>query len=127
MTDSVADFDIVIIGAGVIGLSAAMAASKLGHSVLILERNGHFGQETSSRNSEVIHAGIYHEPPSLKADLCVAGRQRLYEFAAENGVPFRQCGKLIVTNSEEQLAGLDAIEMRARECGVYDLEFSEWP
>ncbi|MXP15165.1 FAD-dependent oxidoreductase [Altererythrobacter confluentis] len=117
------DFDVVIIGAGVIGLSAAMAAGKLGHKVLILERNASYGQETSARNSEVVHAGIYYEPQSLKARMCVAGRHRLYEFAAENGVPFRQCGKLIVANAEYQLAALEAIAVRGETCGVSDIQF----
>ncbi len=121
MTAHQFDFDIVVVGAGVVGLSAAMAAANAGRSVLILERNAHFGQETSARNSEVIHAGIYYAPGSLKARMCIEGRQRLYEFADANNVPFRRCGKLIVANRDTQLAELEAIERRARECGLTDL------
>ena len=121
MTAGNPDFDIVVIGAGVIGLSAAMAAANDGRSVLILERNAHFGQETSARNSEVIHAGIYYPPGSLKAKMCIEGRQRLYEFATASNVPFRRCGKLIVANCEAQEGELAAIVERARKCGLADL------
>ncbi len=123
MTAIEPDFDVVVIGAGVIGLSAAVAAAEAGRSVLILERNADFGQETSSRNSEVIHAGIYYPAGSLKAEMCVAGRHRLYEFAARHNVPFRQCGKLIVANGDAQSAALAGIEQRACANGVNDLQF----
>src|SRR5438034_10345372 len=88
--------DCVVIGAGVVGLAVARALALAGREVLILEGERHLGSWTSSRNSEVIHAGIYYPKGSLKAALCTEGRDRLYAFCAERGVPHRRCGKLIV-------------------------------
>ncbi len=112
---------VVVIGAGVVGLACARALARLGKEVIILERNSAFGQETSSRNSEVIHAGIYYPPGSRKAQWCVSGRQRLYAFCEAHGVEFRQCGKLIVATSVEQTPGLEQIQSRAVANGVNDL------
>lgn len=89
--------------------------------VLLAERNDKFGSETSSRNSEVIHAGIYYPPGSLKAVTCVDGREKLYAFCLENEVPFRKCGKLIVATGHDQLHELDKIQQNARMSGVDDL------
>ncbi len=117
------DFDLLVIGAGVIGLGVAAEAASRGMRVLIAERHPHFGTETSSRNSEVIHAGLYYPPGSLKAAACVSGRDRLYEFCTQHGVPFRRCGKLIVASSASQLDKLRALDGNARACGVSDLEY----
>ncbi len=114
--------DVVVIGAGVIGLAVARELAVRGREVLILEAAQSFGTETSSRNSEVIHAGIYYPHGSLKASLCVRGRGQLYDFCEAYGVPYRRCGKLIVATSESQLAQLQRIQKAAQANGV-PLEF----
>lgn len=114
--------DAVVIGAGVVGLAVARALTSRGREVLILEAADNFGTQTSSRNSEVIHAGIYYPLGSLKARMCVSGRTLLYEFCEEYGVPYRRCGKLIVATSESQLAQLEKIQRVAHANGVR-LEF----
>jgi L-2-hydroxyglutarate oxidase LhgO len=116
------DVDVVVIGAGVIGLALARALAMQGREVLILEAAESFGTETSSRNSEVIHAGIYYPEGSLKARMCVAGRGLLYDFCERYGVPHRRCGKLIVATSKAQLLELERIQKAARDNGVL-LEF----
>src|SRR5271165_2457716 len=108
------ELDCVVIGAGVVGLACARALARSGREVVILEALGAIGTHTSSRNSEVIHAGIYYPPGSLKARLCVEGRQLLYAYCAEHGVEHRRCGKLIVATSDAQRGELDAIGARAR-------------
>lgn len=112
------DMDAVVIGAGVIGIAVARALALAGREVLIIERERHFGTGTSSRNSEVIHAGIYYPQGSLKARLCVEGRGQLYAFCASRGVPHRQCGKLIVATDAAQEAQLAQIAARAAANGV---------
>lgn len=107
------EVDLVVIGAGVVGLAIARAAALRGAEVLVLEAHDAPGMETSSRNSEVIHAGMYYAPGSLKAQHCVAGRRMLYEYLAERGVPHRKTGKLIVATSAEEDAKLDVIAARA--------------
>jgi L-2-hydroxyglutarate oxidase LhgO len=111
----------VVIGAGVVGLAVARALALAGVEVMVLEREYGVGFETSSRNSEVIHAGIYYPKDSLKARACVAGRQRLYDYCAERGVPHKRLGKLIVACEESELALLDGIRRRAVANGVEDL------
>src|SRR5579871_4962758 len=91
----------VVIGAGVVGLAIARALARAGRETVILEKNPAFGMETSSRNSEVIHAGLYYPPDSLKARLCVEGRERLYEFAAGYGVPHKRIGKWLVATDPD--------------------------
>lgn len=110
-----------IIGAGVIGLAIARELSRRGHDILILEKNPNFGAETSARNSEVIHAGIYYEPGSLKARLCVEGRALLYAFLQSHGVAHQRCGKLIVATADDQHARLRELSARAEQNGVNDL------
>src|SRR6476659_4012975 len=97
----------VVIGAGVIGLSIARAMALRGVQVLRLEKEGAIGRGTSSRNSEVIHAGLYYEPGSFKARLCVRGRNILYRYCDERHVPYRRCGKLVVATDPSEEAYLD--------------------
>jgi L-2-hydroxyglutarate oxidase LhgO len=113
--------DCAVIGAGVVGLAAARALARAGREVVILEKADAFGTETSSRNSEVIHAGIYYATGSLKARLCVAGKRMLYDYCATRGVPHRHCGKLIVATEPAEIAGLEALLAKARANGVDDL------
>jgi L-2-hydroxyglutarate oxidase LhgO len=110
--------DVVVIGAGAVGLAVARALALKGREVLILEAADNFGTGTSSRNSEVIHAGIYYPRGSLKARMCVSGRSLLYDFCEEFGVPYRRCGKLIVATSESQLTELERIKAAADANGV---------
>ena len=113
----------LVVGAGVIGLAAARALALAGREVVIAERGLVVGGETSSRNSEVIHAGIYYGPGSLMARLCVEGRAALYAYCDERAVPHRRCGKLIVATSPEESARLAAIKAGAEANGVDDLVF----
>src|ERR1700753_2091601 len=110
--------DCVIIGAGVIGLAIARRLAMAGREVIILDAAEGIGTETSSRNSEVIHAGIYYPAGSLMARVCVAGRRSLYALCAEKGVPHRNCGKLIVATDEREDAMLAGIKQRAEVNGV---------
>lgn len=110
--------DVIVVGAGVIGLAVARALALEGREVLLLEAAAQFGTGTSSRNSEVIHAGIYYRCGSLKARLCVAGRDLLYEFCREHAIPHRRCGKLIVATADAQLPGLAELRATALANGV---------
>ncbi len=116
------DLDCAVIGGGVVGLAVARALALAGREVMVLEAEGAIGTGTSSRNSEVIHAGIYYPQGSLKATLCVEGKQLLYAYAEARGVPHRRCGKLIVATSAEQVVELEAIRLKAAANGVDDLE-----
>jgi L-2-hydroxyglutarate oxidase LhgO len=115
------DFEIIVVGGGVIGLAIAYQLGRFGHDVLVLERNARVGSETSSRNSEVIHAGLYYPTGSLKASLCVRGKQMLYQFASDNGVPHRRVGKLLVATSSSEIPKLALIGDQAAKNGVSDL------
>lgn len=117
--------DAVVIGGGVIGLAVARELSLRGREVTLLEAETRLGNHTSSRNSEVIHAGIYYPQGSLKARLCVAGKGRLYEYCAAADVPHRRVGKLIVATTEAEIGTLENILARARACGVSDLQWLE--
>jgi L-2-hydroxyglutarate oxidase LhgO len=119
------EVDAVVIGAGVVGLAIARALAMAGREVLVLESAGMIGTETSSRNSEVIHAGIYYPTGSLKARSCVAGKHVLYDYCAAHGVPHRRCGKLIVATSEAQRSMLEQIRAKAAANGVDDLRWLE--
>ncbi|MDE2516038.1 MAG: NAD(P)/FAD-dependent oxidoreductase [Rhodospirillales bacterium] len=110
--------DCIVAGAGVVGLAVARALALAGREVLVLEAAEGIGTETSSRNSEVIHAGIYYPAGSLMARFCVAGRRALYAYCDERGVPYRNCGKLIVATSAEEDARLADIKRRAEANGV---------
>jgi L-2-hydroxyglutarate oxidase LhgO len=116
------DVETVVVGAGVIGLAIGRALALAGQGVLVLERHDRIGTETSSRNSEVIHAGIYYAPGSLRASLCVAGKEMLYRFCAENGVTHKRCGKLLVATQEAELPKLESIAAVAAQNGVGDLQ-----
>ncbi len=109
----------VVAGAGVVGLAVARALALAGHEVLILESEDRIGTGISSRNSEVVHAGIYYRKDSLKASLCVSGNRMLYDFCAARGVAHERCGKLIVATEEDQLAVLHQVQTQASANGVY--------
>lgn len=115
------EVDGIVIGAGVVGIAVARALAQSGQQIIVLEAAAAIGTGTSSRNSEVIHAGIYYPEGSLMARLCVSGRKRLLAYCAERGVPHRQCGKLIVATSPDEVALLPGILARARANGVEGL------
>lgn len=110
---------VLVIGAGVVGLAAARAAAQRGHEVIVAEAENAIGTGVSSRNSEVIHAGMYYPTGSLRAKHCVAGRRLLYTFCASHGVPHRKCGKLIVATSEVETAKVEQI---AKQGAINDVE-----
>ncbi|PLX73226.1 MAG: FAD-dependent oxidoreductase [Azoarcus sp.] len=115
--------DCVVIGAGVVGLACARALAQAGREVIILERETTFGSGISARNSEVIHAGLYYAPGSLKAHLCVSGRDKLYRYCAERGIGHQRCGKLLVAPRPQQTDALKNIHARAQTNGVHDLRW----
>lgn len=117
------DIDCLVIGAGVVGLAVARELALAGREVVITEAAEGIGTQTSARNSEVIHAGIYYPPGSLKARVCVAGRQLLYRYLGERGLPHKACGKLIVATSEAQKPALETIMARAKASGVDSLRW----
>jgi L-2-hydroxyglutarate oxidase LhgO len=119
--DSVEQVDCVVIGAGVVGLAVARALALQGREVMVLESENAIGTGTSSRNSEVIHAGIYYSAGSLKAKLCVEGKQLLYHYCAERGIAHSRCGKLIVATCAAQVVQLQGIAAKAAANGVGDL------
>ncbi|WP_345250960.1 NAD(P)/FAD-dependent oxidoreductase [Pigmentiphaga soli] len=110
--------DAVVVGAGVVGLAIARALALAGRDVLVLEAEAAIGTGVSARNSEVIHAGLYYPPGSLKARFCVEGNRRLYAYCAERGIEHRRCGKLVVAASAAQAAGLARLRRNAEACGV---------
>src|SRR5260370_5194079 len=112
----------VVIGAGVIGLAVARRLAQAGREVIILEAAEGIGTVTSSRNSEVIHAGIYYPAGSLMARMCVSGRRALYEYCGDHGIPHRNCGKLIVAATAKGTAKLQSIRAHAEANGVLDLQ-----
>src|SRR6186997_778090 len=103
------DVDVAVIGGGVVGLASALALAERGASVCLLERESRVGHGTSTRNSGVIHAGFYYPPGSLKARLCVEGRDRLYEFCQQHEIPHARPGKLIVAADESEVPALEAL------------------
>lgn len=114
---------VLVAGAGIVGLAAARAAALRGHEVIIAEAANAIGTVTSSRNSEVIHAGMYYPTDTLRALLCVRGRRMLYEFCASHGVPHRKCGKLIVATNDAELAKIETIYKQGGINGVEGLTF----
>jgi L-2-hydroxyglutarate oxidase LhgO len=117
--------DCVVIGAGVIGLACARALALAGRQTIVLEAETRIGSGVSSRSSEVIHAGLYYTPGSLKAQLCVQGRRLLYRYLSERALPHRRLGKLIVATDDSQLAALAELQQRGRDNGVEHLEWLE--
>jgi len=113
--------DVIVVGAGVVGLAIGRALALAGREVIVVESQKIFGSETSSRNSEVIHAGIYYQPGGLRAQLCVPGKKMLYRYCAERHVPHLNCEKLIVANDEEEIGRLDDVAAIALQNGVDDL------
>ena len=114
--------DVVVIGGGVVGLAIARTLALAGREVVLLERHSRIGEETSSRNSEVIHAGIYYQTNSLKARLCVSGKELLYSYCEEKSITYDRCGKVIVALTKDQEETLDIIRTRAIDNGVEDLQ-----
>ena len=117
------DVECVVIGAGVVGLAVAAELGAGGREVLVLEEADSFGTGMSSRNSSVIHAGLYYAPGSLKARMCVAGRKRLYEYCLARGVQHKCCGKLVIAINDAEHARLDTLYHRAKDNGVDDIEY----
>ena len=116
------DIDAIVIGAGVVGLAVTRALARSGRSVIAIEAAATIGSETSSRNSEVIHAGIYYPVGSLKARLCVEGRRALYDFCESHGVAHRRCGKLIVATDADEQSAIELLKMKGEANGVEGLE-----
>jgi L-2-hydroxyglutarate oxidase LhgO len=117
-----ADLDVLVAGAGVVGLAVARALALGGREVIVADRHSAAGMETSSRNSEVIHTGLYYDPHSLKARLCVAGRKLLYRYVRERGIGHRQCGKVIIASGPAAAEHLSKIVDRGAAAGVGSLE-----
>jgi len=120
-----ADIDIAIIGAGVVGLAIAKELSEKYENIVVLERHNSFGQETSSRNSEVIHSGIHYPLGSLKTNLCVEGNRMLYDICEKNDIGYKKLGKFIVAIDEEEIGVLETLKQRGEENGVDGLVFHE--
>src|SRR3954447_2122594 len=117
-----ADVDVVVIGAGVVGLACARELAAAGRSVCLIERRRLPGMETSTHNSGVIHAGLYYPANTLKARLCVSGAPLLYEFCTRHGVPHARCGKFVTAANDAELPALEALLARGRGNGVPGLE-----
>jgi L-2-hydroxyglutarate oxidase LhgO len=115
--------DTLVIGAGVVGLACARSLARAGHEVVVLEAANDIGTVTSSRNSEVIHAGLYYPTGSLKARLCVAGKRMLYDYCAQRGIAHRRCGKLIVATHDGQIEALRKLHAQALANGVDDVQW----
>src|SRR6202051_1651762 len=112
----------VVVGAGVVGLAVARRLAQAGREVIVLEAAEGIGTVTSSRNSEVIHAGIYYKAGSLMARMCVDGKRALYRYCGEHGIPHRNCGKLIVATTPQETEKLQSIRAHAEANGVDDLQ-----
>lgn len=116
------DFDATVVGAGAVGLACGRALAKRGLTVLVLEKEGHIGQGVSSRNSEVIHGGLYYPTGTLKARFCVEGRRALYAYLDSHKIDYRKCGKLVVATEEAEVERIEAIFQQATANGVEGLE-----
>lgn len=117
------EIECIVVGAGVIGLAVARACAQAGYDTILLEAQAAIGTGTSSRNSEVIHAGLYYPPGSLKARLCVQGKDMLYAYCTTHAVPHARCGKLIVATEPRDLLTLKHLKNNAVRCGVHDLQW----
>src|SRR5262247_4000089 len=116
---------VLVVGAGVVGLAVARAAAIAGHDVVVAEAASGIGTGVSSRNSEVIHAGLYYPTGSKRAYHCPRGRRMLYDFCASHGVPHRKCGKLVVATNDAEAVRLETIIKQARINGVEGVEMIE--
>lgn len=116
--------DCLVIGGGVAGLAIGRKLSEHFEDIFLIEKNSLLSQETSSRNSEVIHAGIYYKKNSLKSRLCVEGKKLLYEYLRERRIPYIKCGKFIISTNDSETEKLEEIQKNAEECGVEDLRFN---
>ena len=116
------DNKITIIGAGVIGLAIAYKLSESGKNIVVLDKESSFGQETSSRNSEVIHAGLYYLPDSLKAKTCIRGKELLYELCQKHNIKHKKLGKLVVASNDAEISKIEKTYENAKECGVKNLK-----
>src|SRR5438128_1895161 len=115
-------YDVAIVGGGIVGLATALALVQRSRgSVVVLEAEGRLAAHQSGHNSGVIHSGLYYKPGSLKAQTCTAGREALYRFCLEEGIPHRRCGKVVVATRPEQLALLELLEQRGRANGLQRL------
>ena len=119
--------DVAVIGGGIVGLATACAVAARGHGTCLLERWPRLGLEASTHNSGIIHAGIYYPTGSLKARLCVDGREQMYRFCRDHDVPYERCGKLVVAATAAEVEGLEALAAQARDNGVDDLEVIDRP
>jgi L-2-hydroxyglutarate oxidase LhgO len=119
------NYDVIVVGAGVVGLACARALSASGRSVMVLERHRRFGQETSSRNSGVIHAGLYYPTGSLKATLCVPGNVALYDWCKNHDVPHLMCGKFVVATSKAEEPALEALRVKAHANGADEIAYRD--
>src|SRR5437879_5632022 len=115
--------DCVVIGAGVVGLALARQLAMSGREVIVIEAAEAIGTHTSSRNSEVIHAGLYYPPGSLKARMCVEGKRMLYAYCAEHGVPHQRIGKIVIASAIQEVSAVQSYAQRAAANGVTDLEW----
>jgi (S)-2-hydroxyglutarate dehydrogenase len=120
-------YDVVVVGGGIVGMSTAMALAARGRSVVVLDAAGSLAAHQSGHNSGVIHAGLYYRPGSLKARLCVEGREELYRFCEQHGVPHKRCGKLVVATKPRDVAALDELERRGRANGLSALRRLDAP
>src|SRR5829696_2520538 len=117
------EIDVAVIGGGVVGLCCALTIAQSGATVCVIERESRPGRGMSTHNSGVIHAGIYYPPGSLKARLCVEGRDRLYAFCAEHDIPHAKPGKLIIAADADEVPALEALEKTSHANGVSDVHF----
>jgi|YNPMSStandDraft_2_1061718.scaffolds.fasta_scaffold00232_14 L-2-hydroxyglutarate oxidase LhgO len=117
------DYDVIIIGAGCVGLACAMEFSRLNKKALVVEKESRIGTGVSSRNSEVIHAGIYYPKGSLKSELCIEGKNLLYDYCSKKNISCKRTGKFIVATTSEELNELEKIKKNAEEAGMRDLFF----
>tara|TARA_A100001011_G_scaffold391642_1_gene477546 strand:+ start:570 stop:1652 length:1083 start_codon:yes stop_codon:yes gene_type:complete len=119
------EIDCLIIGGGVAGLASAKYLSNKFKKIFLIEKNNHLGMETSSRNSEVVHAGIYYKKDSLKSKFCLKGKYLLYDYLLNNNISFLRCGKYIVSTNQEESEKLEKIRLNAVECGLEDLNYEK--
>ena len=115
------EVDCLVLGGGVAGLASAKFLAQEFNQTYLIERNNFLGMETSSRNSEVIHAGIYYKKNSLKSELCLKGKKMLYQYLAEMDIKFNNCGKYILATNEEECEKLEEIRLNAVDGGLEDL------